>query len=526
VTNELNEAPHDDVNRAMNATDPCFAAWLAQETGIDAHSLGINALERAVLERARATRAGSSTAALADGAVDAYWQRLNDSADERLALIEALVVPETWFFRDREAFVALARLANEKLARDPARVLRVLSVPCSSGEEPYSAAMALLDVGIGAERFTIDAMDISAHAIELAQKAAYGRNSFRGGEFGFRERHFRSTDGGWVLNERVQQTVRFAQANLFESSPNGGARYDFIFCRNVLIYFHRDAQDRAIQLLDARLAEGGTIFVGPAETGLMMRHTLSSARIPLAFAFQRTPPEEAGARHFALFGKVPDAASASATATALHGVYGTLKPAVAPAVPSVPVPSPVSSAYASAASVIAPAVAPGSIARATAPTPGQRAARSTHAQANANGDAHAHAQTPARAKPSATSVPAESLVEARRLADAGQFDKAEHEAQKFVVLNGTDAEAFYLLGLIADARGRTADASDYYRKTLYLAPAHYEALTHLAALLDMTGDSAGAQQLIRRAQRAAARMPAMADAPLNPPRGAHGTRRH
>ena len=516
MTKDLNE----DVHRAMNAADPCFAAWLAQETGIDAHSLGINALERAVLERVHATRTACPAAGLADGAVDAYWQQLNDSPDERLALVEVLVVPETWFFRDREAFVAMARLANEKLARDPARVLRVLSVPCSSGEEPYSAAMALLDVGIGAERFTIDAMDISARAIELAQKAVYGRNSFRGGEFGFRERHFSSTDRGWVLNERIQQRVRFAQANLFESSPNAGARYDFIFCRNVLIYFHRDAQDRAIHLLDARLAEGGTIFVGPAETGLMMRHALSSARIPLAFAFQRTPPEETGTRSVALFGKVPH--SASATATALHGVYGTLKPAVAAAVPPVPVPSPVSSAFAPAPSVVAPAVASASAARAMASSPGQRAATPTHAHPNA----HAHAQSQARANPSAASATAASLVEARRLADAGQFDKAEHEAQKFVILNGTDAEAFYLLGLIADARGRTADASDYYRKALYLAPAHYEALTHLAALLDMTGDSAGAQQLMRRAQRAAAKMPVMADAPLNPPRGAHDTRRH
>jgi chemotaxis protein methyltransferase WspC len=102
-------------------------------------------------------------------------------------------------------------------------------------------------------------------------------------------------------------------------------------------------------------------------------------------------------------------------------------------------------------------------------------------------------------------------------------------------VHGTDAEAFYLLGLIADARGRTADASDYYRKTLYLEPAHYEALTHLAALLDMSGDSAGAQQLMRRAQRAAAKAHAMTtatsatkatDDPLNLPRGKHGSRRH
>jgi chemotaxis protein methyltransferase WspC len=258
--------------------------------------------------------------------------------------------------------------------------------------------MALLDVGIGAERFTIDAMDISARAIELAQKAVYGRNSFRGGEFGFRERHFSSRDGGWVLNERIQQTVRFAQGNLFETSPNAGGRYDFIFCRNVLIYFQRDAQDRAIHLLDARLAEGGTIFVGPAETGLMMRHALSSARIPLAFAFQRTPPEETGTRSFALFGKVPDAASASANATALHGVYGTLKPAVARAIAPVSVPSPVSSAFVPAASVAAPAISPASAARATAAAPLLRAATPAHALATRM-HMRRHMHMPARSLP-------------------------------------------------------------------------------------------------------------------------------
>ena len=510
----------------MNATDPCFEAWLSHETGIDACSLGINALERAVLERARLTQSAARATNMAELAVDAYWQRLNESPDERLALIEALVVPETWFFRDREAFVALARLANEKLARDPAHVVRVLSVPCSSGEEPYSAAMSLFDAGIGAERFAIDALDISARVIALAQKAVYGRNSFRGGELAFRDRHFSPVEGGWVLNERIQQAVRFAQANLFEASHDGDARYDFIFCRNVLIYFHREAQDRAIHLLDARLSDGGTIFVGPAETGLMMRHTLSSARIPLAFAFQRTPPEETSTRSFALFGKVPDAAAASA----LHRVYGTLKPAEAPAVPFVPVPSAASGAFVSVVSATAAEVAPASTMEAKPAALGQRAATPAHANAHApthaRPQAHAHPHTHAHAKSAGVAAPAASLVEARRLADAGQFDKAEHEAQKFVIVNGTDAEAFYLLGLIADARGRTADASDYYRKALYLAPAHYEALTHLAALLDMTGDSAGAQHLMRRAQRAAAKMPTMADAPLNPPRGAHGTRRH
>ena len=481
------------MSTAMHAIDPCFAAWLSHETGIDASSLGINTLERAVLERMRATQAHDPAAASAGDALGAYWDLLNASPDERLALIEVLVVPETWFFRDREAFVALVRLANEKLVREPSHVLRVLSAPCSTGEEPYSVAMALLDAGIGAERFAIDALDISARAIGLAQQALYGRNSFRGGELAFRARHFSSTPGGWRLHERIQQTVRFVQGNLFDPAHNVGARYDFIFCRNVLIYFHRDAQDRAIHLLDAQLAEGGTIFVGPAETGLMMRHTLSSARIPLAFAFQRTPPEEAGRQT-----AVPFAGAAPAQiAHVAHVAHVARKPAAASAPHGMP--------------RVAPAVA-------------TTAAHATHAKPHAPAS-RAAPSTPAKPVPHA--APA-SLADAHRMADAGRFDEAEHAADEFVIVHGPDAEAFYLLGLIADARGREADARDYYRKALYLQPAHYEALTHLAALLDMAGDSAAAQQLMRRAQRAAAKTPKTpqtAAEHLNPTRGVHGSRR-
>jgi chemotaxis protein methyltransferase WspC len=522
------------VNETMNAIDPRFESWLSQETGIDARSLGVNALERAVLERVRVHAANTSgkpgtptghanpdTHENTDAAaIETYWQHLNASPDERLALIEALVVPETWFFRDREAFVTLARLANEKLARDAARVLRVLSVPCSSGEEPYSAAMALLDAGIGADRFVIDAMDISARVIDLAQQAVYGRNSFRGGELEFRERHFSAQDHGWLLNERVRASVRFSQANLFDAPLDGGTRYDFIFCRNVLIYFRRDAQDRAIHLLDARLADGGMIFVGPAETGLMMRHTLSSARIPLAFAFQRTPAEETravGSQEKAAEG-VSSAAWASKPShalggqtAALHGVYGTARaaatPSFAPGFDMQNTPAPLIGAFGSTLSGNRTANAT-TTRTATTQAPAPRTDKATHAAAHAT--------------PTATAT----LAQARRLADAAQFDEAAHEAQTFLNLHGPDPEAFYLLGLIADARGRSADASDYYRKTLYLDPAHYEALTHLAALLDMTGDSAGAQQLMRRAERAAAKMPAAADTPLTPLRGAHDPRRH
>ncbi len=451
---------------AANAFVPRFEAWLLRETGIDASSLGVNALERAVLERVRVVRLGAGahdTDVSADSAdIEAYWQQLTMSRDERQALIEALVVPETWFYRDREAYVALARLANERLVRDPAHVLRVLSLPCSTGEEPYTVAMTLLDDGIGENRFAVDAFDISTRAIEHARVGIYGRNSFRGHPLAFRDRHFTALDDvrdSWQLSERVRQTVCFSQTNLFDLQPDTQAPYDFIFCRNVLIYFDREAQDRAIRLLDANLADGGTIFVGPAETGLMMRHAMTSARIPLAFAFRRSTPEDANAAR-----PVVKPLEAKAAKAATHA-----------------------SAFAAADT------------RETAkPSPANRALTRTPWRAP---------QTAKAVPPDAPPQPAaeRSLDAARRLADAGEFEAAERLAHQHAIVHGPDVEAFYLLGLIADARGHGADAADFYRKALYLDPAHYEALTHLAALLDIGGDRAGAQNLMQRAQRSAAR---------------------
>ena len=447
------------MSATQSAADSRFETWLARETGIDASTLGISALSRAVQERARLTQA-------ADEALDAYYQLLITSPEERQALIETLVVPETWFFRDSEAFAALARLAVERLLREPARALRVLSAPCSTGEEPYSIAMALLDAGIAAERFTVDAVDISERALAHARTALYGRNSFRGRALDFRARHFSETQGGWLLNERIRQTVRFARVNLFDATCSGDASYDFIFCRNMLIYFGRDSQDHAIRRLDAQLAPGGTIFVGPAETGLMMRHPLSSARIPLAFAFQRALPEETAAR--AAF-VLPLCAPVSAPVSG-----PTARNAVPPEQTL-----PANRLRQTAASAAAPLHTPPKLLSPRVPAAPQ-----------------AKATTQSAANQTAT------LDDAQRCADAGRLDEAEKLAHAYMKQHGPHADAFYLLGLIADAQNRGADAREHYRKTLYLEPAHYEALTHLAALLDMTGDAAGAQQLMRRVERA------------------------
>ena len=155
-----------------------FEDLLKRTMGLDAASIGASAIERAVQQRLAASGLPET---------GAYLERVRASPEELQELIEAVIVPETWFFRDREAFAALARLVYEEwLGAHATGVLRVLSLPCSTGEEPYSAAMALLDAGWPAERFRVDALDISAHALAAARRGVYGRNSFRGGGLDFR----------------------------------------------------------------------------------------------------------------------------------------------------------------------------------------------------------------------------------------------------------------------------------------------------------------------------------------------------
>jgi chemotaxis protein methyltransferase WspC len=255
-------------------------ALLKAAMGLDASSLGPSAIQRAVQARRRAS--GASDAA-------AYLQRVGEDPRELQALVESVVVPETWFLRDPEAFATLADVAVQRLRDTPLRPLRLLSLPCSSGEEPLSMAMALLDAGVDPHQFRIEAVDISEVAVEAAQRASYGPNSFRSADLGFRDRHFRAAgEQRWTPSDRVRECVAFATGNLL--APGflpGEGHYDAIFCRNVLIYFDPDTQVRAVEVLTRLLAPDGWLFVGPSETGLLPRQKFASAQRPMAFAFRR-----------------------------------------------------------------------------------------------------------------------------------------------------------------------------------------------------------------------------------------------
>lgn len=258
---------------------------LKSRIGLEAESVGRTVIERAVRQR---------MSALGQQNLEGYWTTLGGSTREQQALVEAVVVPETWFFRYPESFNALASLAQERHAQlHGARPLRLISLPSSSGEEPYSIAMTLLDAGFSAEQFQIDALDVSDKVLEQARKGLYGRNSFRGDALTFRDRFFHEQDAGsFLLDERVRTCVRLRTGNLLDPSLFAGEpSYDFIFCRNLLIYFDRPTQVRVLELLKRQLQEGGTLFIGPAEASLASQNGLQALGRQQTFAFRLAPAQ-------------------------------------------------------------------------------------------------------------------------------------------------------------------------------------------------------------------------------------------
>jgi chemotaxis protein methyltransferase WspC len=260
--------------------------WLSCNTGISPAIIGVSTLQRAVAKRLDAQ-------ALDDPQV--YLALLLNSEQEQDALVELLVVPETWFFRDRQPFVHLQAHVTQRLADVSNQApLRLLSAPCSSGEEPYSLAMTLLDLGIPASHFRIDAVDICKPSIRKARKAIYSKHSFRGVPPSERNRHFQATAEGFALDPTIASTVRFHPANLMRCLEGIGGPYDVVFCRNLLIYLEDQASAYLLETIAALLKPGGLLVVGSAEMGKVPGDLFQPLRQSVVFGFERRSPGGGG----------------------------------------------------------------------------------------------------------------------------------------------------------------------------------------------------------------------------------------
>ncbi|PAW79390.1 MAG: hypothetical protein B9S32_02280 [Verrucomicrobia bacterium Tous-C9LFEB] len=258
---------------------PSILDFLAQRIGLEAHSVGLPGIEAALQERMLALQ-------MTD--IGAYRDLLLANTEEQNALIEQVVVPETWFFRDQAPFDFLAVHARKQWGDfSPATPLRLLSLPCSTGEEPYSIAMTLLDAGNAPESFHIDAVDVSHEALHRARVARYSPHDFRGKNLDVLQRHFSEvTPDCFDLLPRVRDTVRFAHGTFQQFPfPEIPGSYHAIFCRNLLIYLNATWRKQAVELFRKLLRPDGILFIGHADAFSDLSAHFSMARNASAFAY-------------------------------------------------------------------------------------------------------------------------------------------------------------------------------------------------------------------------------------------------
>jgi chemotaxis protein methyltransferase WspC len=417
----------------IDATDVMahIERMLYERIGLDATTVGSSLVHRAIHRRMQACGITG---------VREYAARLAADAVELQELVEEVVIPETYFFREPEALDAVARRASLATPRASAETpVRVLSAPCSTGEEPYSIAMTMVAAGVPSAGVAIDALDVSENAVRRARAAVYRGGAFRGDMKPWR-RYFEETELGFALTDDIKSLVRIVRGNLLDPEFRAPrSAYDYIFCRNLLIYFDGDTQSRVLATLTGLLARDGILVVGAADTFAVRR----AGFVPVP-----------GAERSFLFHYHP-AAAVDLIAVAPVSRSKVVAPRTKPQVVRVPARAPRTVPI---AAVAAPAVV-------------------------------------------AANEASPLIGEIARLADAGRLADAITLGESAMNARDANADLLALMGTTYDAMREATRAEACYRRALYLDPSHADALLHLALLMERRGDSASATRLRARARR-------------------------
>jgi chemotaxis protein methyltransferase CheR len=208
-------------------------------------------------------------------------------------LVDEVVVGETYFFRVPAQFEALrTTILPEVFSRRGGREVRVWSAGCASGEEAYSLAIALEELGVH-EATTIVATDVSLTAIETARKGIYGAWSFRGTEPSKYLHYLRPRNGKWSVAPRLRGRIEFAVQNLARPQGTLLGEFDLILCRNVLMYFDQATAARVGSFLAQSLARGGWLIISPADPMLVGQTGLEQVTTTAGIFYRRAQPTPA-----------------------------------------------------------------------------------------------------------------------------------------------------------------------------------------------------------------------------------------
>lgn len=436
----------------LEVSQAAIEALLQQKIGLNAKTIGSRAIGKSINRRMLDCNLSNLTT---------YLNLLQTSTKELEALIEDIVIPETWFFRDRKPFEFLSQyIKTEWLPGYRGQPLRVLSIPCSTGEEPYSIAITLLEAGLTSKDFNIEAVDISRKALLLAQRGVYSQNSFRGCTTAFQKQYFTQVENAYQLDKTIIDKIKFRAGNLLDPQFSITRKpYHIIFCRNLLIYLEQSARKQVIHVLSKLLNNHGLLFLGYSETGQVLSSGFARIRYPTAFAFRKESDDQAS----------------------------DIMPA--PSLKSLELPKTVPTALSKNNSKKQYKTAFKSSQNNERIKVSNLTTLNSHEELLFN-----EVQLPDLNLPN-------SLKIARNFADKGQLKEAASLCKSYLSEHPLNAETYFLLGQVYQAEGNEQQAEQYFQKAIYLDPNHYEALIHLALLKEYYGDQKSAIILRQRIER-------------------------
>jgi len=242
-------------------------------------------VERRVVDRMLSTSSSS---------FENYFARLRaDMQGEIEQFVNAFTVNETYFFREEHQLACLTSdlLAARLKVKTRGEAIRIWSVPCSTGEEPYSIAIWLLEHWPHVDQYDIEIVgsDIDTAAVALARAGVYGKRALMRLPPRLVEKYFAS-DGvaSWQILDDLRESVRFTAVNIVDRADTKlHGHFDVIFCRNVLIYFDDIARRAAAENLFDNLLPGGFICLGHTESMSRVSPLFDVARFSDAIVYQR-----------------------------------------------------------------------------------------------------------------------------------------------------------------------------------------------------------------------------------------------
>jgi chemotaxis protein methyltransferase CheR len=242
-------------------------------------------------------RLAERMAATASPSFSAYFAALRANAENEIEhLINSFTVNETYFYREDHQFRCLTSTLLEVIApkKKPGEPIRIWSVPCSTGEEPYSIAIWLLENWERVDRYEIEIIgsDIDTSVLRTAEAGIYGERSLHRLPKDLIARYFEKRgEGHYHILPEISGSLQFTRANIVDPAQMALHRnFDVIFCRNILMYFDETSRRLAAENLFDCLVPGGFICLGHTESMSRISALFDACQFADAMVYRR-PPE-------------------------------------------------------------------------------------------------------------------------------------------------------------------------------------------------------------------------------------------